>query len=68
MPAHSRQSWSTTLFIEGCPGAEQCNTDDITSSDYNWKVDVKGDGSATKKNVNLTVDATNTGKKDNFGD
>lgn len=68
MPARSRQSWTTTLFIEGCPGAEQCNTDDITSSDYNWKADVKGDGSATKKNVNLTVDATNTGKKDNFGD
>ena len=68
MPEHSGRSWSTTLFISGCPGAEQCNTSDITSSDYNWKADVTGDGSATKKNVNLTVDATNTGKKDNFGD
>ena len=37
MPARSRQSWTTTLFISGCPGAEQCNTDDITSSDYNGR-------------------------------
>lgn len=66
MPQRSSASYGvTTLFIAGCPGAEQCYTDDI-NGEYQWKTDVVGDGSAQKQNVAITVDATDTGEKDNF--
>lgn len=67
MPARSRESYSTTtLLISGCPGAEQSNTDYVNSGDMKWKTDVKGDNSANMDDVNITVDATNTGIQDSF--
>lgn len=66
MPARSRDSYTTTVFIEGCPGAEQSNTDYLNSGNMKWKTDVTGDDSAQMTDVNISVDATDTGVQDVF--
>ena len=66
MPARSRDSYTTTVFIEGCPGAEQSNTAYLNSGDMKWKTDVTGDDSAQMTDVNISVDATDTGVQDVF--
>lgn len=55
-------SGGVNLFLSGS-NAETANTAYATSSDMKWKCDVTGDGSATHKNVSVTLkDATDTGE------
>lgn len=60
MPAHA-DSWSSepTLLIEGSNG-EHSDTDYVTSSDMQWKVDVEGDGTAQNAETDVTINATLT--------
>lgn len=62
MPFHSGSSWSTNVWISGIPGAETTNTEILTSDAENfYKVDVKGDGSASMQPVALTVSSSTGG-------
>lgn len=54
-------SGSGNVYIEGSNG-EHSNTSYLTGIDMGWTVDVAGDGTATNDDLNVTVDATNTGE------
>lgn len=59
MPAHADNSSVPNLLISGSNG-EHSDTDYVTSSDMQWKVDVEGDGTAQNAETDVTIDATLT--------
>lgn len=59
MPAHADNSSVPNLLISGSNG-EHSDTDYVTSSDMQWKVDVEGDGTAQNTETDVTIDATLT--------
>ncbi|MBP3670336.1 MAG: hypothetical protein J6J06_00040 [Bacteroidaceae bacterium] len=60
MPIHYGSSYSPTLLISGSNG-ETSDTSYPNSEDMGWKTDINGDGTASTKMVDVTIDATNTG-------
>lgn len=60
MLARYREAYSPNLLIAGCNG-ETADTDEINSSDMNWKTDVKGDGTAVCDSVAITLQVPDNG-------
>lgn len=62
MPSHNGNSRWTNVLIDGIPGAQTSNTGLITDDEENYyKVDVKGDNSASMTPVNLTQEKADNG-------
>lgn len=61
LPQHYNDSNKNTLLIEGSNG-EHSDPTYPQSSDMKWKLDVEGDKTATNDDVEVTVNATNTGE------
>lgn len=62
MPTYGGSSYNTqpSILIEGSNG-EHSDPSYVTSSDMGWIVDVTGDGTATNSEINVTIDAEDTG-------